>query len=388
MNFFPGACILLLSCIGNAELWVVLINRRHSLRYKHYQLRRVRTLHDMGLLIFPVFILLTAGIGERRLLTGGTIDDLPTAVQWILAITFVGLIPFTYSIIRWNLRRKPKRFIRSESRIFDTLALANSDEARHTILGEPTLLSRFPRNQIYHLEVNTKQIQLNAGAASDRCLRIAHFSDMHLMECPGHGFRTFVVDQLRRFEPDFFVFTGDLLDRQHLLPEAVEHFRRMRKVAPGYFILGNHDWHLDFETIRRHLVETGWIDVGERSIHVEHQNLKILIAGTETPWIGTNPDVPSRQSEALRLLLSHAPDQRNYAQAKDFDLMLSGHNHGGQVVLPLLGPVYSPSCYGVQYSGGVFEYRKMLMHVSRGTGAKDTLRWNCPPEITLLHIDI
>ena len=102
--------------------------------------------------------------------------------------------------------------------------------------------------------------------------------------------------------------------------------------------------------------------------------------------MGKNPDVPPRTDHALRLLLSHTPDQRDFAIDSDFDVMLCGHNHGGQVRLPVIGPVYSPSQYGVRYSGGTYEHEHLLIHVSRGTGSMDALQWNCRPEITLLEL--
>ena len=100
MDFIAGVTILLLACIGNAELWVVLINRRHSLRYRHHHLRRIRTFHDFGILLFPPFIFYTAGLGENGLLAGGAVSELPRSLQWILLLTFVGLIPFAYSAVR------------------------------------------------------------------------------------------------------------------------------------------------------------------------------------------------------------------------------------------------------------------------------------------------
>jgi predicted MPP superfamily phosphohydrolase len=66
------------------------------------------------------------------------------------------------------------------------------------------------------------------------------------------------------------------------------------------------------------------------------------------------------------------------------DLMLSGHNHGGQVVLPIIGPVYAPSRFGVQYAGGVFWKDPTLLYVSRGISGQHPLRLNCPPELTKL----
>ena len=62
--------------------------------------------------------------------------------------------------------------------------------------------------------------------------------------------------------------------------------------------------------------------------------------------------------------------------------MLSGHNHGGQIVLPVLGPVYSPSRFGVKYAAGTFHEPPTLLHVSRGLSGRYPLRWNCLPEVT------
>ena len=362
MDFIAGATILLLACIGNAELWVVLINRRHSLRYRHHSLRRIRTFHDFGLLLFPPFILYTAGLGDNGLLAGGSISDLPRTVQGILLVTFLGLVPFGYSAVRWNLRRDPRRLQSVVGDTFDLAAEAKSADQRAAVLGQQGFLARLPFNQIYELEVNTRTLRLHSDQECERTLRIAHFSDMHLLPCPGPGFHERVVDHLCDLQPDFFVFTGDLLDRDDLLAEATELFRRMRTVAPGYFILGNHDWHLDVDQIRSQIAATGWTDVAATHITTEHQGMSILIAGTEYPWMGHNPAVPEPAGESFRLLLSHAPDQRNYAAANQYDLMVCGHNHGGQVVLPVVGPVYSPSRYGVQYAGGLFEYGNMLMH--------------------------
>jgi len=86
------------------------------------------------------------------------------------------------------------------------------------------------------------------------------------------------------------------------------------------------------------------------------------------------------------LLLSHAPDQLTWARRFDFDLMLAGHTHGGQIRLPLLGPIVSPSRLGTQYASGTFEREPTVLHVSRGTSSFMPLRWNCPPELAVLEL--
>jgi predicted MPP superfamily phosphohydrolase len=66
--------------------------------------------------------------------------------------------------------------------------------------------------------------------------------------------------------------------------------------------------------------------------------------------------------------------------------MLAGHNHGGQVRLPLLGAILAPSLSGTRYASGAFRRDNTVLHVCRGSGSLTPFRWNCPPEIALLHL--
>ncbi len=89
----------------------------------------------------------------------------------------------------------------------------------------------------------------------------------------------------------------------------------------------------------------------------------------------------------FRLLLSHTPDHFAWARAHGVDLMLSGHNHGGQIVLPVIGPVFAPSRYGVRYAAGAFWSEPTLLYVSRGLSGRHPLRLNCPPELTRIVLE-
>lgn len=391
MNLIVGMTILLLACIGNAELWVILMNRRHSLPYEHHVLRRVRHFHDAGMILFPLFLLAFAGLSNNGLLRGGSFSDLPIALRGAVAIACCGVVPFLASVIRWQMTGPAARVTETKSEVVNALQNATSEQQQFVVGDASGVLCRLPGNQIYQLEVNQKRVasvHSELGNSAPRpVLRLAHFSDMHVIGCPGRGYLDFVTDHLCRLKPDAFVFTGDLIDRIELLPWAVESFRRLIDIAPGYFILGNHDWLLEANEIRAAIAETGWVDIGEKSLTTNIAGMDVLLAGTEAPWIGGSPDVPPRSTERLRILLSHSPDQRDFGVVQDFDAMLCGHNHGGQVRLPIIGPVYSPSKYGVRYSGGSYQHNDMLIHVSRGTGAMDPFRWNCRPEITLLEFE-
>ena len=88
----------------------------------------------------------------------------------------------------------------------------------------------------------------------------------------------------------------------------------------------------------------------------------------------------------MKILISHSPDQLKWARPFEFDLMFAGHNHGGQISFPIVGPIIAPSRYGLRYAAGTFQIGKMLMHVSRGVSAEKPIRWNSMPELGLFTI--
>ena len=393
MNLYAGIALLLLACVGNATWWAILVNRTHSFRIHTTCLKCVRKLHDAGVMLFPAIAFWFMGFGQPGLLRGGFVTDLSWILQATLYFTLCGMVPFAWSVARWQTRRDPQELVEVTSQSFDVLNDSQADSEKQLVRGERApFLSRFPLNEIYRLEVTRKRLRLTGrqsnGVESRRTIRVAHFSDTHFVGCPGKGFFEFATDRLCELQPDIFVFTGDLMDDESLFPWASEMFSRLASVAPGYSILGNHDWRLDHSGIRQRIVDTGWVDIGEQQMEIRVADATLVIAGTEAPWMGCNPEVAPPSTEDIRILLSHSPDQRNFAARQQFDLMLCGHNHGGQVVLPVIGPVYSPSRYGVKYAGGTYRHRRMLIHVSRGLGAKESLRWNSCPEITLLEIEI
>jgi predicted MPP superfamily phosphohydrolase len=109
--------------------------------------------------------------------------------------------------------------------------------------------------------------------------------------------------------------------------------------------------------------------------------------------MGTHPESRRSASEEnsesefdFLLLVSHTPDNFHWAVREGYDLVLSGHTHGGQVRLPLIGPVFAPSLHGTRYASGTFARGSTMLHVSRGVSGIHPLRWFCRPEISLLTL--
>ena len=131
------------------------------------------------------------------------------------------------------------------------------------------------------------------------------------------------------------------------------------------------------------------IDLGSRFKRLEVSGAEIILAGKELPWFSPPANMeqcPPRSADTgqLRILLSHSPDQFGWARRWDFDLVLAGHTHGGQICLPVIGPMVCPSWYGVHYASGTFYRHPTLMHVSRGVSGETPIRLNCRPELSRL----
>jgi len=118
----------------------------------------------------------------------------------------------------------------------------------------------------------------------------------------------------------------------------------------------------------------------------------LLLAGNERPWFRPYPPLDDMRrsdpqvSMAFTIGLAHSPDQIGWARRSQVDLLLAGHTHGGQVRIPVLGPVLSPSLHGVWLAAGTFACPPTVMHVSRGVSGACPLRYRCPPELSFVTL--
>jgi predicted MPP superfamily phosphohydrolase len=203
-----------------------------------------------------------------------------------------------------------------------------------------------------------------------------------------------VVELTNDQQPDLIVLTGDIAEKQECLAWIKPTLGRLRARLGVYYILGNHEQRLgDVRPLRAALQEAGLNDLGSGWTWIDEAGAAIFLAGTERPWFGTEPDVQASLAarslppdNVLRVLLSHTPDEYAFARGHQFDLMLAGHNHGGQIRLPWIGALISPSRFGCRYAGGLYDLSPTVLHVSRGVAGQHSVRFNCPPEIAILKL--
>jgi predicted MPP superfamily phosphohydrolase len=257
--------------------------------------------------------------------------------------------------------------------------------------AKAAIAAKIPGNEIFRLSVTEKTLAVARLPEQLTSLTIAHLSDLHMAGKLSRDFYEMVVDQTNDLQPDLIAVTGDIAEVEACIGWVEPIFRRLRPRLGAYFVLGNHEKRLrDVQPLRQALERAGLVDLGGRCARLSTGNTGILLAGTETPWFGSRPDVAGFAADGghgdLRLLLSHTPDEYAWAKANQFDVMLAGHNHGGQIRLPYLGALIAPSRYGFRYAGGLYHEEPTLLHVSRGIGGLHSVRFNCPPELALLKL--
>lgn len=375
--------IFLILIAGHTEFQVMLINRVHSQRLQRNVLRHLEHLHELFILAFPPWLIWFAGFHGPRLLSGGRWSAVDSFWATIFGICGLGFLSQVNCAIRWNTRRTPATVSPKSSQVFD---IADRLGEMPVGSGAGAFLARLPGNQVFETEFVHKELQLPRLPAVWDGLSILQLTDWHLHGSPDRRFYEEIVREAERLNPDLIVFTGDLLDDMACLDWLPRTLGRLKAPLGQFSILGNHDWLLAPPTIRKRMEEIGWRDVGSHSLTIFHRDRPLVIGGTERPWMGQHPDFAATDDSTFRLLLSHTPDNFSWAQKNGVDLMLSGHNHGGQIVLPVIGPMYTPSLYGVRYSSGAWHQNGTLLYVSRGISGGHPIRYNCRPEVSLLTL--
>lgn len=386
--FWLNLGLLLVLSAGHAEVWVAIINRLHARPLSPQLLRRIRHVHDLLIPGFGLAVLGGLGLAGPKLLRGGEWGDVPVGCYPIFAASACGVVGGLYGIIRFHATRRCSIQLDQVSHVS---LIRTSDRSLPVAHGPFEWMARLPLNEQSTVDLNWKSFVHPGLPPEFAGLRILHLSDWHFEGTITREYFEQVSEIAAREVVDLVVFTGDLLDNPACLEWLPTTLGRFSAPLGCWFILGNHDWYLDAAEVRRQLEMLGWKDATTGIHTVSFRGGTLQIAGDETPWMGQAPTFPRRPEQTpdtapeFRILLSHTPDNIERARRQHVDVMLSGHNHGGQVVLPLIGPVYSPSRFGCRYAGGAFWQSPTLLHVSRGLSGRHPLRWRCRPEVTVIE---
>lgn len=246
--------------------------------------------------------------------------------------------------------------------------------------------------------VETIRLELPRLSPRFSGLRLAQISDIHMGGwMNAQRFRR-VADLVMAEQPDVLVITGDFLIghssaaiSDQIVSDLTEGLSRLAATVPTFAVLGNHDYWTDAETVRRILSASGIHDLTNCVFSLQRENEQLHLCGVDDIWEGDvrlDKVLAQLDHNSAAILLAHEPDFADTSAAtRRFDLQLSGHTHGGQVILPLLGPPILPYL-GRKYPVGLYRIGQMFQYTNRGVGmARLPVRINCPPEITLFVLD-
>ena len=243
------------------------------------------------------------------------------------------------------------------------------------------------------LEVVRLELALPRLAAAFDGYRVVQIGDLHLDDWSKPARLDRIAEMVNAENPDLIVVTGDFASysaRELDTGRLVGALRRLFAPDGVLAILGNHDYLTDVELIRQCIGEAGLTELINEVATLRRGGSELHVAGIDDVMEGRSRldlvlgELPE---EGSAVLLAHEPDFADVAAATGrFDLQLSGHSHGGQVRVPLLGRVVLPP-FSQRYTRGLHRVGGMLVYTNRGLGTVHArLRFGCRPEITALTL--
>jgi predicted MPP superfamily phosphohydrolase len=248
-------------------------------------------------------------------------------------------------------------------------------------------------SKTYKIETNKLEKQ--------KSIKIALISDLH-STIYGKD-QSKLINKVKDINPDLIVLSGDIFDDVVPMKGTQLLLSGISSLAPIFYVTGNHEyWSHNIQGIRDELDSYGVIILSDTFKIIEINDTKIVIAGIEDPdkrnFETANYNQKDNMEKAFReldeiklykILIAHRPELIENYKLYSFDLVLSGHAHGGQVRLPFINGLYAPN-QGLfpKYSGGIYNHGNLKHIISRGLSINPRLpRIFNPPELVIVLIE-
>jgi len=238
------------------------------------------------------------------------------------------------------------------------------------------------------------EVELAGVPAELDGLRIAHLSDFHL-GVPSRGRRAVAhaVRWVAERRPDLVLVTGDLLSRRAGAPD-LERF--LRELGPCLVVLGNHDYADSRDPFSQRIDPAvfaaleGVRVLADEAVELELRGRRVQIVGVAPRTYAARRAEPHALVDpdaALRILLCHFPGIARRSPEGAFHLILAGHYHAGQIVVPFPGGALNVAHPRIRDVRGLYHYGASLLHVSPGLGTTFVpFRFFARPEVTELVV--
>ena len=239
--------------------------------------------------------------------------------------------------------------------------------------------------------------------SSDTALRIVQISDLH-NQFFGYKEKS-LLGRIQKLNPDIIVVTGDVVDFTHTnYTLAEDFFEGAVKIAPTYYITGNHEEHLKGDRLNEFITEIqkmGVTFLDDKTVQINDGKCNITLAGVaeeslndlleDKDIFAANSDNTSETSSdnaSVKILLAHEPEHFEAFSKTGADIVMTGHVHGGQIIIPGKGGLLSPDFkFFPKHYEGFYACDDTDIIISRGLGNSVVpVRINNYPEIVVLDI--
>jgi uncharacterized protein len=372
--------LFFIAWVGHGYLLMLALNVTYSFPFHRRFLKAIRLAAGLLLVAGPPAFAAAVGIDLIELGRSASTDGsyrLPVAYAGLCLLA--GGVAFP-AVTVWRLIRPRPAVVRDEQT--EIVDVAKELGGRPVGDGKYRRIAELAVMDLFRVEFTTLTLAVPGLPRAWDGLTILQLSDLHFYGTPGREYFEIVVRRcMATGVPDLFVLNGDVIDDQKYLEWIEPVLGPLRWNVAALAILGNHDWWQDFDAVRDRLAALGMHVVSNRWQSIEVRGERLVVIGHEGPWFRPPPDLAGCP-DGFRLLISHTPDNIGWAKRNGCRLMLSGHNHGGQIRVPVFGSLFVPSRYSRRYDMGTFHEPPTVLHVNRGLSGKEAIRFRCRPQVT------
>lgn len=232
-----------------------------------------------------------------------------------------------------------------------------------------------------NFKINEYKIESDTITSMYEGLKIVQISDIHYGNSIKKKELNKIIESVNKIKPDLIFFTGDLIDyklneKQH--KEIVEAFNKLEAKLGKYAVSGNHDYF--YEKWNEIIEEMGFYNLNDTYVEIYNNSTdSIFVAGisdniystknikdkSETIFSYLNNE--EEKHHIYKILLMHEPDYIEDIDYNQFNLILSGHSHNGQVRLPIIGSLYTP-IGSKKYKEEYYKINNTELYISNGLG--------------------
>lgn len=262
------------------------------------------------------------------------------------------------------------------------------------------LISLYLYYENNYLQVSNYIIESNKLPQNFDSFKIAHISDFHNEK--SKKLTNDLVIAIKNSNPNIIVITGDLIDSNKTdINTAIQFVKKINDIAQVYYVTGNHEARINnYDKFKEELEKNKVIILDNKLEIIKNGDSELNLVGIDDPnfnyntyrddtkVIEDNLKNISYDKNNFSILLSHRPELIEIVARNNFDLVLAGHAHGGQIRIPFIGGLFAPN-QGLfpKYTSGNYKIKNTEMIVSRGIGNSTfPFRVNNRPELVIIEL--